>query len=85
MKMHCKACGKKYYVTENSYNGYPYGSGYWSNDIDGYVRASVPAHQRVFHSRNCWEYRTAKNIDAYTLWLHSMGNDDNNIETNNHN
>ena len=82
MKMYCKACGKKYYVTENSYNGYPYGSGYWSDDINGYVRASVPAHQRVFHSRNCWEYWTAQNIDQYILWLQSMGNDDNAIPTN---
>ena len=81
MKMFCKACGKKYYVTKDSYNGYPYGSGYWSDDINGYVRAKVPAHQRVFHSRNCWEYWTAQNIDQYILWLQGVGNNDNNDET----
>ena len=82
MRMYCKACGKKYYVTENSYNGYPYGSGYWVDDINGYVRATVPAHQRVFHSRNCWEYWTAQNIDQYILWLQGVGNNDNVTPTN---
>ena len=83
MKMFCKACGKRYYVSENSYNGYPYGSGYWSDDINGYVRAKVPPHQRVFHSRNCWEYWTAQNIDAYILWLQGVGNNDTNVQPTN--
>ena len=83
MKMFCKACGKKYYVSESSYNGYPYGSGYWSDGINGYVRAKVPPHQRVFHSRNCWEYWTAQNIEQYILWLQGVGNNDNNVQPTN--
>ena len=62
MKMYCKNCGKKFYPTDNGWVGYP--QGYW--------RSRVPAEQRVFHSRGCWEDWTIKNIDIYTNWLRSL-------------
>mgnify|MGYP003152234488 FL=1 len=81
MKMFCKECNKKYYTTATSWVGYPQGSGHWDRETSRYISQSVPAGAKVFHSRFCWESWTAKNIDAYTLWLHSMGNNDTNNET----
>ncbi len=81
MRMYCKACGKKYYPSPNSYIGYPQSSGHWDAEENRYLNYDVPVHARVFHSRGCWEKWTALNINAYTLWLQGMGNDDNNNET----
>tara|TARA_B100001057_G_C22732665_1_gene904466 strand:+ start:750 stop:977 length:228 start_codon:yes stop_codon:yes gene_type:complete len=73
MKMFCKNCGVKFYPTDNNFVGYPFGT----------YRNKAPAHFRQFHSRDCWEEWTAKNITAYSLWLQSMGNNDTTITINN--
>ena len=73
MKMFCKNCGAKFYPSDKNYIGYPYGN--YTN--------KVPAHQRVFHSRFCWEQWTGNNITAYSLWLQGMGNNDTTITINN--
>jgi len=81
MKMFCKECNKKYYTTDTAWRGYPQGSGHWDREQGRYISQDVPAQAKVFHSRHCWEQWTAKNIDAYTLWLQSMGNNVTNNET----
>ena len=73
MKMYCKNCGQKFYPTDDGWVGYPQGE--WRNRL--------PAKDRVFHSRWCWEDWTRKNMEAYTIWLRQFPDYDINSDTNN--
>ena len=83
MRKYCLNCGKKFYP--KSYYSYPQTEYTWGHDPDLHARHEVPAEHRHFHSLNCMKVWLAKNHEAVTLFLNSMGNSDNNIETNNHN
>ena len=73
MRKYCLNCVKKFYP--KSYSAYPQSA--WGFE--------VPAEHAHFHSLGCMKEWLAKNHEAFTLLLTNMGNDDNNIETNNHN
>ena len=77
MRKYCLNCGKKFYP--NSYYAYPQTE--YTYDYENYEN-HVHKH---FHSLSCMKEWLAKNHEAVTIFLNSMGNDDNNIETNNHN
>ena len=79
MRKYCLNCGKKFYP--NSYYAYPQ-SDYCRHDQ---MPLEVPDEHKHFHSLSCMKEWLAKNHEAVTLFLNSMGNSDNNIETNNHN
>ena len=79
MRKYCLNCGKKFYPT--SYYAYPQ-SDYCRHER---THLEVPAEHRHFHSLGCMKEWIARNHEAVHLLLTSMGNDDNNIETNNHN
>ena len=83
MRRYCKNCGKKFYA--KGWTGYPQTE--YSSDYDAptSVRYEVPDEHRHFHSQSCMKEWLAKNHEAFTLLLTSMGNNDRNIETNNHN
>ena len=78
MRKYCLTCGKKFYP--NSYYSYP--DSEWEVGVGQH---EVPAEHKHFHSLSCMKMWLAKNSEAFHLLLTSMGNDDNNIETNNHN
>ena len=79
MRKYCLNCGKKFYP--NSYYAYPQ-SDYCRHDQ---MPLEVPAEHAHFHSLSCMREWLARNHEAFTLLLTSMGNNDRNIETNNHN
>ncbi len=83
MRKYCLNCGKKFYP--KSYYSYPQTEYTWGHDPDLHARHEVPAEHRHFHSLNCMKVWLAKNHEAVTIFLNSVGNSDNNIETNNHN
>ncbi len=74
MRKSCLTCGKKFYP--NSYYSYP--DSEWEVG-EGMIK--VPAEHRHFHSLRCMKEWIAKNHEAVTLFLNSMGNSDNNNET----
>ena len=83
MRRYCLNCGKKFY--SKGWTGYPqteYTYDYVNHD---HTRHEVPEEHGHFHSLNCMKEWLAKNHEAVTLFLNSMGNNDRNIETNNHN
>ena len=84
MRRYCLNCGKKFY-SNNSWNGYPQTE--YSYDYIGRssTRHEVPDEHKHFHSLSCMKEWLAKNHEAVTIFLNSVGNSDNNIETNNHN
>ena len=84
MRRYCKNCGKKFYPAK--WVGYPQTEYIYDyENYENHVRHEVPAEHRHFHSQRCMKEWLAKNHEAVTLFLNSMGNSDNNIETNNHN
>ena len=84
MRMYCKNCGKKFYPAQ--WTGYPQTEyTYDYENYENHVRYEVPAEHRHFHSLSCMKEWLAKNHEAVTIFLNSVGNSDNNIETNNHN
>jgi len=86
MRMYCKNCGKKFYP--KSYYAYPQTEYCYveeENNNHHHERIEVPAEHRHFHSLSCMKEWLAKNHEAFSLLLTTMGNNDNNIETNNHN
>ena len=83
MRMYCKNCGKKFYA--KTWTGYPQTEYAYDPETGTHERAEVPPEHKHFHSFSCMKEWIAKNHEAVTLFLNSMGNDDNNIETNNHN
>ena len=86
MRKYCLNCGKKFYP--KSYYAYPQTEYCYveeENNNHHHERIEVPAEHRHFHSLSCMKEWLAKNHEAVTIFLNSMGNDDNNIETNNHN
>ena len=83
MRMYCKNCGKKFYA--KTWTGYPQ-TEYAYDPLTGTTeRADVPPEHKHFHSLACMKEWIAKNHEAVHLFLTSMGNNDRNIETNNHN
>ena len=84
MRMYCKNCGKKFY-SNNGWTGYPQTEYSYDYEARTSERFDVPAEHKHFHSLSCMKEWLAKNHEAVTLFLNSMGNSDNNIETNNHN
>ena len=74
MRKYCKNCGKKFYPN-NAWTGYPQTE--WG--VSG--RVEVPDEHKHFHSRSCMKEWLAKNSEAFTLLLTSMGNNDRNNET----
>jgi hypothetical protein len=81
--MYCKNCGKKFYPAQ--WTGYPQTEWEYDNVNSNHTKHEVPAEHKHFHSLSCMKEWLAKNHEAVTLFLNSMGNNDNNIETNNHN
>ena len=83
MRKYCLNCGKKFYP--KGYYGYPETE--WEYDYvnSDHTKHEVPPEHKHFHSLSCMKEWLAKNHEAVTIFLNSMGNDDNNIETNNHN
>ena len=79
MRKYCLNCGKKIYP--KSYYAYPQGD--YDREAQQYLE--VPAEHRHFHSLGCMKEWLARNHEALTIFLNSVGNSDNNIETNNHN
>ena len=77
MRKYCLNCGKKFYPAK--WVGYPQTE--WG--VGG--RVDVPAEHRHFHSLSCMKEWLAKNHEAFSLLLTSVGNSDNASETNNHN
>ena len=83
MRKYCLNCGKKFYPAQ--WTGYPQTEYAFDRERGTHERAEVLPEQKHFHSLSCMIEWIAKNIEAVYLFLNSMGNDDNNIETNNHN
>ena len=83
MRKYCLNCGKKFYP--KSYYAYPQTEYSYDYENRTSERFDVPAEHRHFHSLTCMKEWLAKNHEAFSLLLTSMGNNDNNIETNNHN
>ena len=84
MRKYCLNCGKKFYPA--GWTGYPQTEyTYDYENHENHVRHEVPAEHRHFHSLSCMKEWLAKNHEAVTIFLNSVGNSDNNIETNNHN
>ena len=75
MRKNCLKCGKKFYP--NSYDAYPQ-SDYCSHEQ---MPLEVPAEHTHFHSLGCMKKWLAKNHEAFTLLLTSVGNSDRNNET----
>ena len=83
MRKYCLNCGKKFYP--NSYYAYPQTEYCYDLETEQHNRVEVPAEHKHFHSLRCMKIWLAKNHEAVHLLLTSMGNNDRNIETNNHN
>ncbi len=83
MRKYCKNCGKKFYA--KTWTGYPQTEYKYDYENRTSERFDVPDEHKHFHSLSCMKEWLAKNHEAVTIFLNSMGNDDNNIETNNHN
>ena len=83
MRKYCLNCGKKFYP--KGYYGYPETE--WEYDYvnSDHTKHEVPPEHKHFHSLSCMKEWLAKNHEAVTIFLNSVGNSDNNIETNNHN
>ena len=74
MRKYCLTCGKKFYP--NSYYSYP--DSEWAQSEYGHL---VPDEHKHFHAQRCMKEWLAKNHEAFTLLLTSMGNNDRNNET----
>ena len=83
MRKSCLTCGKKFYP--NSYYSYPDTEYEYDYEARTSERHEVPAEHKHFHSLRCMKIWLAKNHEAVHLLLTNMGNNDRNIETNNHN
>ena len=83
MRKYCLNCGKKFYA--KTWTGYPQTEYSYDSQTDRHERCTVPDEHKHFHSQSCMKEWLAKNHEAFTLLLTSMGNNDRNIETNNHN
>ena len=83
MRKYCLNCGKKFYP--KGYYGYPETEWEYDYENSTHARHEVPAEHKHFHSLSCMKEWIAKNHEAFSLLLTSMGNNDRNIETNNHN
>jgi len=83
MRMYCKNCGKKFYPAK--WTGYPQTEYVYNFETQHHVCQEAPAEHKHFHSLSCMKEWLARNHEALTIFLNSVGNSDNNIETNNHN
>ena len=83
MRKYCLNCGQKFYP--KGWTGYPQTEYAYDFESGSHERAEVLPEQKHFHSLTWMKEWIAKNIEAVDLFLTNMGNNDNNIETNNHN
>jgi hypothetical protein len=79
MRKYCLNCGKKFYP--KGYYSYPDTEYEYDYENRTSERHEVPIEHKHFHSLNCMKVWLAKNHEAFTLLLTSMGNNDNNNET----
>jgi hypothetical protein len=79
MRKYCLNCGKKFYP--KGYYSYPDTEYEYDYENRTSERHEVPIEHKHFHSLNCMKVWLAKNHEAFTLLLTSMGNNDSNNET----
>ena len=79
MRKYCLNCGKKFYP--KGYYSYPDTEYEYDYENRTSERHEVPIEHKHFHSLNCMKVWLAKNHEAFTLLLTSMGNNDTNNET----